>query len=169
MCFIRSYLAYWYLRWARKPWSRVVRHLIEKNTGELPAVATVADVRNALNEIVWTKDKWIDYISFPKHIYRTKKGDCDDYSVLGCALLAKIKINAAILSVIVADAKKSHAICIFWDGPDLCFFDNARYGVQPRGERNILSIVDRIARGSKALAWSIEDYEGNIIRVKRGR
>ena len=161
-------MAYVYLRWVRKPWSRVVRHLIENDEGSLPAVAVISDVRDALNDIKWAKDKWIDYISYPRHIYRTKKGDCDDFAVLSCTLLDRLKINGSILSVLVEARGKSHAVCVFWYENDLCIFDNSRFKVQPAGQRNINSVVHRVAKGSKVLAWSMEDCRGEIAIVRRG-
>ena len=168
MYLIRSIRAYLYLRWIRKPWSRVARAFLEDDNGKIPPVVTITDVRNFLNTVVWTKDKWFDYISYPSYILRTKQGDCDDYAVLACTLLDKIKINGSILSVIVEDKKRSHAVCVFWYENDLHMFDNNRFKTQPAGARTIANVIDRVARGSRVLAWSMEDCRGNIARVHRG-
>jgi hypothetical protein len=122
----------WWLRSGRYPISRLYRRLVEGKylKYNLPAVSSLEDIKEALDEITWTPDtalRLFDTISYPQATWARKKDDCDGFSCLAAQLFQawEPQYQPVLLTTVVRPVKNSHTVCVFKQGQDkLRFFDN---------------------------------------------
>ena len=97
-----------------------------------------------------------DAISYPGAVWAKKRDDCDGFAVLAEALLERWGASSepSLVTVMLRPVRQSHTVCVFREGGDLRFFDNARLneGVY----KTYAQVVEKVAeRGSRLVCWDV--------------
>jgi hypothetical protein len=117
--------------------------------------------------IEYKPDALVDWIQSPELTWGRKKGDCEDYAALAQKLLRQIGIEGYCLAVILKPAGFSHAVCVFRKDAKLSYFSNAH--LIDTEYTSVTEIVSAITGKHTLVGWGIEDFEGHIARIKRGK
>ncbi len=155
-----------WLRFLRRPWSRLINRFYPGKRRRLPAVATLRDIEAVLAQIRWTPDSLGDWIRDPELTWGKKQGDCEDMAVLVMELLKQTGIQGRLLSVVVRPARYSHAVCVFSLNGKYHYFSNSK--LIENEYQTVYNIV-KFVQGTRFLVcWSLENSAGKTITLKRG-
>jgi hypothetical protein len=160
----------WWLKVGRYPWSRLYRTLLEQRYGKLslPPAQSVAEVTSILEQVTWTMDGPLhlyDAISLPETVWSKKHDDCDGFAVLAATLLKRWdpSTTPALVTVMLHPAKESHTVCVFREGEQLRFFDNAH--LNQNSYQNYEEVVKEVQkRGDRVICWDVVDPERLQVR-----
>jgi hypothetical protein len=159
-----SLAAWLWLRFGRRPWSRLINQFHRGDRQPLPLVQSIHNIESLLNQIKWTSDTFGDWIQDPELTWGLKKGDCEDMAVLAIALLKQSGIDGYLLSVILSPSKYSHAVCVFPQNNSYHYFSNSK--LIENEYQTVYNIVKFIQGAGTLICWSLENAAGNNITIK---
>ena len=162
MLIVDWFLTLW-LRRLRYPWSRMRRKLCEGRylRTELPAADSLEGIGQLLQQVTWTMDGPLhlyDSISYPERVWAKKKDDCDGFAILAAELLRRWDpaTGPVLLTVMMKPYKSSHTVCVFREGDNIRFFDNA--SLNDGLYQDYGGVVSKLsADADKLICWDVVD------------
>lgn len=150
----------WWLHGPRYGWSKLRRWLFERGflKTTLPSVHSLADIQARLREVTWKQDslpELFDCVSYPQRVWAKKRDDCDGFAVLAATLLNRWdpQTKPVIVTAMVTPLAKSHSVCVFKQGGNLRYFNNAV--LNPKIFVNYGEIVANFTPPNRLVCWDV--------------